>query len=95
MERRNETEVEKWLKKRGKTTDQKIEEWLEKLDNNKEKVIKTFAIYFGVIGVLIAILFPPCRLLGFRRWQFVFGDAGFGVKNYQLIDPHPFFLNLY
>jgi hypothetical protein len=38
-------------------------------------------------GSLLAILFVPCRIFGTNfGWHFLFGNAGFEMKNYQFLD---------
>lgn len=49
--------------------------------------MKNLGIAICVIGSFAAILFVPLKFLGISAgWHFVLGDAGMGIKNYQLID---------
>ncbi len=49
--------------------------------------MKQFGIAFCVIGSIAALLFVPVEIFGVGGgWYFVFGDAGMGIKNYQLIN---------
>ena len=49
--------------------------------------MKDLGIGICIIGSIIAILFVPCQFLGINAgWYFILGDAGFGMKNYQLIN---------
>ena len=49
--------------------------------------MKDLGIGICIIGSIIAILFVPCQFLGINAgWHFIFDDAGFGMKNYQLIN---------
>jgi hypothetical protein len=49
--------------------------------------MKDLGIGICIIGSIIAILYVPCQFLGINAgWYFILGDAGFGMKNYQLIN---------
>lgn len=46
-------------------------------------------------GSILAILFPPLTFMGINAgFGFLFGHAGFGIKNYQLLNTSTFFLEL-
>ena len=49
--------------------------------------MKDLGVGICIIGSIIAILYVPCQFLGINAgWYFILGDAGFGMKNYQLIN---------
>lgn len=49
--------------------------------------MKDLGIGICIIGSIIAILYVPCQFLGISAgWHFILGNAGFGMKNYQLIN---------
>ena len=49
--------------------------------------MKDLGVGICIIGSIIAILFVPCQLLGINAgWHFILGNAGYGMKNYQLIN---------
>jgi len=49
--------------------------------------MKDLGIGICIIGSIIAILFVPCQFLGINAgWYFILGNAGYGMKNYQLIN---------
>jgi len=49
--------------------------------------MKDLGIGICIIGSIIAILYVPCQFLGIGAgWHFILGNAGYGMKNYQLIN---------
>lgn len=57
--------------------------------------MKDLGIGICIIGSIIAILLVPCQFLGINAgWHFIFDDAGFGMKNYQLINTSYLLLEL-
>ena len=49
--------------------------------------MRDLGIGICIIGSIIAILYVPCQFLGIGAgWHFILGNAGYGMKNYQLIN---------
>jgi hypothetical protein len=53
-----------------------------------EIVMKNFGKGLCIAGSILAILFLPLSIpfLGFQTFGFILGNAGFGIKNFQLLD---------
>jgi hypothetical protein len=49
--------------------------------------MKKVGMFICAIGSGLAILFPPISFMGMSSFGFIFGNAGFGVKNFQLLNP--------
>jgi hypothetical protein len=49
--------------------------------------MKRIGLAICLCGSVLAILFIPCKIFGTTfGWHFIFGDAGFGMKNYQFLE---------
>lgn len=49
--------------------------------------MRDLGIGICIIGSILAILFVPCKIVGIGTgWHFILGNAGMGMKNYQIID---------
>lgn len=56
--------------------------------------MKNIGIAICIAGSIIAIIYPPLSLMGFNGFGFILGNAGFGVKNYNLINTGTLILEL-
>jgi len=56
-------------------------------DEGELPALSVLGIIICLIGTVIAILFAPCKVMDIGvGWHFILGDAGMGLKYYQLID---------
>ena len=59
------------------------------------EVLSGLGILVCVVGSIVAVLFIPCKVLGTHAgWHFIFSEAGFGARSYELIDPATLLLEL-
>jgi hypothetical protein len=70
---------------------QRVHRFKQSLKQNQQRRI---AIRSGIRLTILACLFPPLKFLGLRTWGFIFGDAGFGMANFQFIDAGMLILEL-